>query len=152
MCKLCNTDSIYVLHKKTNKAKRVPSQKISLFVSVVRDYTGEEPCSKCRITFNSFKGNLTIDEWVQKRFIQKLFGEDYKKVARRMKTLETVKYRKVKKKTNFKRISVELYISKIMYSKTSSYKFNKSPNEKSFKTLKEAQQYKKEILCQQQVN
>jgi len=125
--------------------------------NVVKDYTGEFPCFTCNNSIkvankrNNKPYDLTIISLLLKNYVTQIYGKKMRGLAS-----ERVSRIPTRRKDSYipqKKIytTVEKYIIKISFSKTDkkSYKFKRTINgivyRKQYKTLKEAQKYKKEI-------
>ena len=159
MCKLCDTLSI-----RTKRNSHRITKEILEFKSIAYDYIGEYPCYICTNNYGSYlkvtqqSARISVDEWITKKLRLKLFPANKSKYIKvRMNQIDSednIKIRNNIKDLKVNHKVIEKYIRKDEYRGRISYVFiyAKEKNKivtkiyKSFKTLEEAQAYKKEIL------
>ena len=151
MCKLCNTSrpphnissSVNPERYRWRQYKSSISIKREKDLIILYEYIQDFPCKDCldllRNASNQYK--KSIDEWILQRLI-----------AVYTKSKDRRKYKdKIIKKGKYKKL-INIETSIFTNNKSFIVKFNRSTFSctRMFKTLEEAQQFKKEILCQTQ--
>ena len=159
MCKLCNTDNIG-----TKRNSHRITKEILEFKNIAYDYIGEYPCCICTNNYGSYlkvtqqSARISVDEWITKKLRLKLFPANKSKYIKiRMNQIDyddNIKIRNNIKDLKVSRKTIEKYIRKDEYRGRISYIFTyvkeknkiKTTINKSFKTLEDAQSYKRKIL------
>ena len=157
VCPLCLKKSVLLHNPKTEFTQKV--------ISAVKDYTNKSLCRNCNkgITINYTNNNISIDDSIIKRlysnYAVKVHGAVEanrvhmlikRKFNREYKTNSSKKYFKNEKLSSY--LTIEPFIYEVTYrSGTKKIIFKTRREYKSFNTLEEAQQYKKDITCQQQM-
>ena len=150
MCKLCNNNDIFIEHPYniTTQVSSITNE----FKKVVIQYTKEYPCNKVIKYYKAYtriSNKLSIDEWILKRLLKVYRPSiitDAAFAVKKGRLVGTTKECKAKYE------AVESNIQKLVYSTGTvrfqvNYYIRKVGNKtKKFKTLKEAQQYKQEVL------
>lgn len=159
MCKLCKSDQYPICFKTHPRIKR--SKKSKEFCDAVEQYTGEYPCERCNNIYmsalrNSCKITYTSDTYI----IKKLFywyqhPTITSKYRNKILCHCEKKYNGIQPKIYLKKhkviyTTIEKHIQMITNAKGIVYnceiQINFNRYRKSFKTLEEAQQFKKEVL------
>ena len=147
MCALCNNNDPSWLEKRHMKGQTLRKE----YAKIVKDYTGEEPCSHAlkKIGTTMWEKKVTIDAYIIDRLLSV-----YNTSGTSIGEANAIIYMK----ENITRERVQRHIRKVTNNKTGIVRFtvdiriNKKPTASNFIELDDAITYKNEILKKRKEN
>ena len=146
MCGICTNPSNLPI-------KNYDKSKYKELHNIVHEYTGDYACKKCIGVYNKLQSTKSIDEYIISKLttlaLRKFTARERKAAqARVYRRYNAVKYKN--KNVNHTIVEPNITCTKNNNTGTTFYIariiLNRNINRKTFKTLKEAQQYKQEVL------